>query len=77
MTDYYAIIKTPMSLKGIQKKIRGFHGRNETTGVSDFKSWDAMEAEMTKIWSNAKEYNEDGSEISLLAEELQVSVLFH
>lgn len=66
-----------MSLKGIQKKIRGFHGRNETTGVSDFKSWDAMEAEMTKIWSNAKEYNEDGSEISLLAEELQVSVLFH
>jgi len=72
LTDYYAVIKAPISLKGVQKKIKGIHGRNETTGVSDFKSWEALEADIIRIRNNAKEYNEDGSEISLLADQLMV-----
>lgn len=72
LTDYYALIKKPVSLKAIQKLVRGKHGRQEASGVSDFKSWKAYEEEFSYIWRNAWEYNEDGSDISLLATQLQV-----
>ena len=71
--DYYAVIKQPTSLKGVQKRVHGVHGRNEVTGTTDFKSWDSFENEVSKIWNNAREYNEDGSEMFLLAGEFQVS----
>lgn len=61
-----------MSLKGVQKLVRGVHGRNDPTGVSDFKTWKALEEEVAAIWKNAWHYNEDGSEISLLAKDLEV-----
>lgn len=72
LKDYYQIITHPVSLKGLQKRVRGNHGRNGLTGVSDFKSWNAFEEEVKYIWRNAWHYNEDGSEISLLAKELEV-----
>jgi len=60
-------------LKGVQKRVRGIHGRNAATGSTDFPSWDSFEREMSLIWRNAREYNEDGSEIFELAGELEVS----
>ncbi|KAI9850245.1 MAG: hypothetical protein M1838_005971 [Thelocarpon superellum] len=71
LADYYAIIKTPESLKRIEKKVRGVHGRNDATGSSDFKSWKAFEEHVSLIWRNAREYNEDGSDISKLADQLE------
>jgi hypothetical protein len=59
-------------LKGVLKRVRGIHGRNPPTGVTDFQSWDSFEQEMSLIWRNAREYNEDGSEIFDLAGELEV-----
>ena len=72
LLDYYQLIKNPQSLKGIQKRVRGIHGRNPPTWITDFQSWDAFEHEISFIWRNAKEYNEDGSEIFELASELEV-----
>lgn len=73
ITSYYEVIKQPLSLKGLLKKIHGVHGRHETTGVTDLKTWDAFESEMSKIWDNARIYNEDGSDIYNLSAELEVS----
>lgn len=44
------------------------------SGVSDFKSWEAFEEQTSLIWRNAREYNEEGSDITLLAGELEVSL---
>lgn len=68
LTEYYAQIKQPTSLKGTLKKVHGIHGRNEATGVTDFKTWDAFEAEVSKIWNNCREFNEDGSDMYNLAQ---------
>ncbi|KAI9785841.1 MAG: hypothetical protein M1816_008233 [Peltula sp. TS41687] len=67
LKDYYSLIKRPVSLRSIWKKVRGVHGRNGTSGVSDFSSWAGLEEEMSLIWHNAREYNEDGSDIVRLA----------
>lgn len=71
-TDYYQLIKKPVSLKSIMKRTRGQHGREPPTGITDFKTWDAFEEEVSLIWRNAQEYNEDGSEMFNLAEEFKV-----
>ncbi|KAI1879921.1 hypothetical protein JX265_001542 [Neoarthrinium moseri] len=71
LKDYYEIIAEPISLKALQKQVRGQHGRGEATGVSDFKSWSQFEDQASLLWKNAYHYNEDGSEISLLAQELE------
>ena len=73
LKDYYAVIKYPTSLKGIKKKIQGWHSRDEQTGSTDFTSWAAFENEVARIWDNAKEYNEDGSEMHLTADEFEVA----
>lgn len=62
-----------MSLKGVQKKIRGVQGREKPTGVSLYRTWQSFAEDISRIWNNARLYNEDGSEISLLADELEVS----
>ena len=72
LTDYYHLIKNPESLKRIEKKVRGIHGRDDPTGITMFKSWAAFEEHVSLIWRNAREYNEDGSEISILADKLEV-----
>ncbi|KAL9121014.1 MAG: hypothetical protein Q9187_002428 [Circinaria calcarea] len=71
LRDYYRIIKHPQCLKGAQKMVRGVKGRDKPTGVSFFKSWQAFEDEISYIWKNARQYNEDGSEIFELANEFE------
>ncbi|KAI6088083.1 Bromodomain-containing protein [Hypoxylon rubiginosum] len=71
LKDYYEIIAEPLSLKALQKQVRGQHGRGGATYVSDFKSWAAFEDQASLIWKNAYHYNEDGSDISLMAQELE------
>lgn len=75
LKDYYALIKHPVSLRSIWKKVRGVHGRNGTSGVSDFGGWDALEEEMSLLWRNAREYNEDESDIVRLAGVIEVCSL--
>ncbi|KAI4865021.1 Bromodomain-containing protein [Hypoxylon rubiginosum] len=71
LKDYYEIIAEPLSLKALQKQVRGQHGRGGATYVSDFKGWAAFEDQASLMWKNAYHYNEDGSEISLMAQELE------
>lgn len=61
-----------MSLNGVQKKVKGVVGREAPTGFTLFKSWDAFESVMILIWKNARIYNEDGSDIYNLSQELEV-----
>ncbi|KAJ5915346.1 hypothetical protein N7466_011279 [Penicillium verhagenii] len=65
--DYYEVIHHPVSLRSIQKKVRGTDGRKKGTKMTAFPSWLSFEEEVSYLWRNAREYNEDGSEISLLA----------
>ncbi len=68
---YYKVIKNPVSLKSVQKAVRGTRGREKPTGATFFKSWAAFAEEVSKIWGNARVYNEDGSPIFELAGELE------
>ncbi|ROW14220.1 hypothetical protein VPNG_04271 [Cytospora leucostoma] len=43
LKDYYQLIEEPMSLKKLWRAVKGMHGRQGATGISDFKSWAAME----------------------------------
>jgi hypothetical protein len=72
LKDYYAIIKDPVSLNAVQKKVRGVIGRNAPTGHTELKSWDAFEQMTSMIWKNAREYNEDGSDLYNVSIELEV-----
>lgn len=71
LKDYYDIIAEPLCLKKLQKQVRGVQGRNEVTGVSHFKAWAAFEDQASLIWKNAYHYNEDGSDIFVMAQELE------
>lgn len=75
LKDYYQVIPHPVSFNTLRKHIRGSHTKSETIGTSDFKSWDAFEEEVSSIWKNARHYNEDGSAISALADNLEVSYI--
>ncbi|GAM85380.1 hypothetical protein ANO11243_033870 [Dothideomycetidae sp. 11243] len=79
LTDYYHLIKKPMCLRMIAKRARGQHGRDAATGITDLKTWDAFEDEVSLIWKNCHEYNEDGSEMFELATKFKVwpTVHFH
>jgi hypothetical protein len=72
LRDYYKHIAEPLSIKKLQKLVKGVHGRYEATGMSDFKSWNAFEEKASLLWKNAFYYNEEGSEIYELAKELKV-----
>ncbi|KAK4998940.1 hypothetical protein LTR66_001930 [Elasticomyces elasticus] len=71
LTNYYALIKKPTSLSSVRKKVYGQEGRGAPTGRTFLKSWDAFETEVSWIWRNAREYNEDGSGVYNLAGELE------
>ncbi|KAL9133571.1 MAG: hypothetical protein Q9175_005247 [Cornicularia normoerica] len=45
LVDYYKIIKHPVSLKSVQKLVRGIKGREPPTGSTFLKSWHAFEEE--------------------------------
>lgn len=70
--EYFAVITQPLSLKGLQKQVKGIHGRQPATGVSDFKGWAAFEERASLLWDNAHYFNEEGSLIYDLATELKV-----
>lgn len=72
LKDYYHVIPNPHCLKDLQKRVKGTYGGRNATGVSDFKSWAALEEDASLIWKNAYHYNEDGSEIFVLAKDLEV-----
>ncbi|KAI4834231.1 Bromodomain-containing protein [Aureobasidium sp. EXF-8845] len=71
LTDYYNLIKKPMSLTAVRKRVRGQHGRGAATMQSDFRTWDAFAEDVSYIWRNARDYNEDGSDIYNLSVELE------
>lgn len=75
--DYYKVIPHPVSLNKLKKEVRGTNAANgrESTGVTNFKTWESFEEEASLIWKNALHYNEDGSDISLLAKDLEI--FFH
>ncbi|KAL6715987.1 hypothetical protein ACLMJK_006949 [Lecanora helva] len=75
IVEYYKVIKHPVSLKSVQKAVRGIKGREKPTGATFLKSWAAFEEAVSHIWENARTFNEDGSEYSELAGELEES--FH
>ena len=56
----------------MMKLVRGIKGREKPTGVTFFSTWQDFEDEMSFIWNNARLYNEDESEVSQLAAELEV-----
>ncbi|KAL1867575.1 hypothetical protein Plec18167_008575 [Paecilomyces lecythidis] len=65
--DYYEIIQHPVSLRAIQRQVRGTDGRKSGTRTTTFPTWLSFEEEMEYIWRNAREFNEDGSEIFIYA----------
>ncbi|PNP58730.1 hypothetical protein THARTR1_01746 [Trichoderma harzianum] len=71
LKDYYKVITDPLSIKKLQKMVRGVQGRHDATGVSEFKSWSAFEEKTKLLWNNAYFYNEEGSDIFVLAQELE------
>ncbi|KAL7811234.1 Bromodomain-containing protein [Trichoderma aethiopicum] len=71
LRDYYKVITDPLSIKKLQKLVKGVQGRNDATGVSEFKSWNAFEEKAKLLWTNAYFYNEEGSDIYVLAQELE------
>lgn len=73
LKDYYKMIQEPLSLKKLQKIVKGVQGRNDATGVSEFKNWTQFEERAKLLWDNAYYYNEEGSDIYELAQELEVS----
>lgn len=72
LKDYYKMISDPLSLKKLQKQVKGIHGRQEATGVSEYKSWATFEEKTKLLWENAYYFNEEDSEIYSLAQELEV-----
>ena len=73
LVDYYRVIKNTVSLKSLKKLVLGIKGRDKPTGATFLKSWAALEEAISHIWKNARTFNEDGSDISELAGELEVS----
>ncbi|KAK2068253.1 hypothetical protein P8C59_002902 [Phyllachora maydis] len=71
MKEYFSVIANPLSLKGLQKQVKGIHGRQAATGVSVFKCWAAFEERASLLWNNAHYYNEEGSEVYEAATELK------
>ncbi|CAG8901899.1 unnamed protein product [Penicillium egyptiacum] len=72
--DYYEIIQHPVSLRSIQKRVRGTDSRKNSSRTTAYPTWQSFEEEVSYVWRNAREYNEDDSDISILAGVLEVSL---
>jgi hypothetical protein len=66
------MVSDPLSLRKLQKIVKGVQGRGNPTNVSEFKSWAQFEEKAKLLWANAYFYNEEGSDIYVLAQELEV-----
>jgi len=60
--DYYRVIKRPTSISDVRSMVE----------KDQIKDWDTFSREMRLIWDNAKEYNQEGSDIYEMAEKLEV-----
>lgn len=75
LVEYYKIIKEPLSLTQVWKKVKGMtggRGKEASTNQTEFRTWDAFENEFRRVWENARTYNEEGSEIDEISHELEV-----
>ncbi|KAG7114558.1 Protein polybromo-1 like protein [Verticillium longisporum] len=71
LKDYYAHVSNPLSIKKLQKRVKGVQGRGNCTHVSEFKSWAAFKETASLIWTNAQFYNEEDSEYYAVAGEFK------
>ncbi|KAM0329381.1 hypothetical protein ACHAQA_004688 [Verticillium albo-atrum] len=71
LKDYYQHVTNPLSIKKLQKRVKGIQGRGSFTHTTEFKNWAAFEDTVSLIWTNAHFYNEEDSEIYALASELE------
>lgn len=59
------MIQEPISVRKLQRMVKGIHGRSsEATGISEFKTWAQFEDKAKLLWANAYYYNEEGSDIT-------------
>jgi chromatin structure-remodeling complex subunit RSC4 len=72
--DYYEVIQHPVSLRSIQKHVRSTDNKKNLTKSIAFPTWQSFEDEMEFVWRNAREFNEDGSEIFTLAGVLEARI---
>lgn len=76
LTDYYDLIGSNATcLKLLQKRVKGIHGRTPAAWHSDYQSWKAFEDAVAFIWKNAQLYNEDGSDLYVLADQFKEQFL--
>jgi len=61
LPHYYKVIQRPTSINDLRSMLQ----------QGKFTTWDDFAREARLIWSNAKEYNEPGSEIFTMAEKLE------
>lgn len=74
--EYYEIIQHPVSLRSLLKQVRGIEGRKPHSNKTAFPTWQMFEDEMEYVWGNAREFNEEDSEIVDLANILEVNYDF-
>lgn len=60
--EYYKVIKRPTAILEVRKGV-------ERGKIAD---WETLASEVSLIWTNAREFNEDGSEIYEMANDLEV-----
>ncbi|OAP63239.1 hypothetical protein AYL99_02466 [Fonsecaea erecta] len=59
--DYYKLVKKPTSISDVRALVE----------KDEIQDWDALAKEVRLIWDNAKDYNQEGSDIYLMAEKLE------
>lgn len=59
--DYFQIVKRPMDLSTIRRKLNN----------SDYKSIDTWATDVNQVWTNAKLYNNEGTLIYIMAQEME------
>lgn len=60
--DYFQIVKRPMDLTTIRRKLNN----------NDYKSIDAWATDVNQVWINAKLYNNEGTLIYIMAQEMEI-----
>lgn len=63
--DYYKTITKPTSISDARALVQ----------KDSIQDWDALAREVRLIWDNAKQYNQEDSDIYAMAEKLEVSSL--
>jgi Transcription factor involved in chromatin remodeling, contains bromodomain len=74
--DYYEIqFNIPCPYGAFKREVRGTDSRKKfIPKTTAYPTWQSFEEEVSYVWRNAREYNEDDSDISILAGVLEVSL---